>query len=330
MNSTATPNLIHDANFTVKFTQPDGKTVTTASWDAGALLYRGLVQPAWNYTFIGPWTPTVTASDAAGNSGTYTYSSSATGPFSITAATLSATTKVIDANTGVPVASIYAGESVTISSTIMYPTNPEPTSGFVTGLDATNRGGVVNAVVGYGSWNVTAGTFGGGAKNPGGVIGTVKLSNTNGVNGTWTGTFSFPSTLPTLPAGASFAVAIVSSDKANPPNTGLQVTNMGLAPTPATTSGSLVITTSTVTAPPSTTTVVISGTQTLSPVTSTATTTATATTTVTGAASTAISTLTSTISQVTQSIPTVAYAGMIVLLIVGVVVGLIVKMPKTK
>jgi len=323
--------LIHDTNLTVTFTQPDNKTVTTASWDAGALLWRGIVQPAWNYTYVGSWNPTVTAKDAAGNTGAYQYTGF---PFLITPATLSTSIQITDVKTGVPVASIYAGESITISATIKYPTNAEPTSGFVTGLDSVIRGGVVNALVGYGAYNATTGTFGGGAANPGGVLGTVKLTNSNGVNGTWTGSFTVGATLPTLPAGASFALAITSSDKANPPNNGLQVMNLGLAPTPATGGGT--VSTTTVTAPATTTTatVTISGTQTITPSTSTTTATttvtaATATTTVTGAISTAISTTTQTISQVTQSIPTIVYAGLVVLLIVGLVMGLLIRMPRT-
>jgi len=283
----ASPTLLHDTNLTVTFTQPDNKTVTTASWDAGAHLYRGLVQPAWNYTYVGAWNPTVTAKDAAGNSGTFTYAGT---PFAITPATLSTSTQVSDAKTGLPVASIYAGESITITANVEYPTNAEPTSGFVTGLDSVVRGGVVNAVVGWGYWNATAGTFGGSAKNPGGVIGTAKLTNTNGKNGTWTGKFSVASSLPTIPAGASFAVAITSSDSANPPNSGLQVVSFGLAPAPQ--------------APISTT------------VTSTST-----------SISSTTSTTTQTISQVTQTIPTVAYAGMVVLLVIGLIMGLLVKMP---
>jgi len=322
--------LIHDANLTVTFTQPDNKTVTTASWDAGALLWRGVVNPGWNYTYVGSWNPTVTAKDIAGNTGSLQYTGF---PFAITPATLTASITLTDVKTSVPVASIYAGESITISATIKYPTNPEPTTGYVTGLDSVNRGGVVNAVVGWGTWNATTSTFGGGAANPGGVLGTVKLTNSNGVNGTWTGAYTVGASLPTLPAGVSFAVAIQSSDKANPPNTGLQVMSLGLAPTPAT-GGSIVSTTtvtapgttSTVTGPGATTTVVVSGTQTITQSTSTTT----ATTTVTAAVSTAISTMTSTITQLTQSIPTVAYAGMIALLVVGLVIGLVMKMPRSK
>ena len=324
----ASPTLIHDTNLTVSFTQPDNKTVTKASWDAGALLWRGIVQPAWNYTYVGSWNPTVTASDAAGNVGTFQYAGY---PFAITTASLATNLQLTDVKTGSPIAAIYGGESIAISATIKYPTNAEPTSGFVTGLDSVNRGGVVNAVVGWGTWNVTTGTFGGGAANPGGVLGTVKLTNTNGINGTWTGQFTFASPLPTIPAGASFAVAITSADKANPPNTGLQVTNLGLAPTPA--AGGGVVTTTTVTASGTTATVTVSGTQTITPstLTSTATTTvtaATATTTVSGAISTVISTATSTITQVTQEIPTIVYAGLVVLLIVGLVMGLLLRMPR--
>ncbi len=326
--------LIHDANITVTFTQPDNKTVTTASWDSGALLWRGIVNPAWNYTYVGSWNPTVTAKDAAGNSGTYQYTGY---PFDITPATLTAGITLIDSKTAAPVASIYAGESITISAIVKYPTNPEPTTGFVTGLDSVNRGGVVTAIVGWGTWNATTNTFGGGAANPGGVLGTVKLTNTNGINGTWTGPFTVASTLPTLPTGVSFAVAIQSSDKANPPNTGLQVMSLGLAPTPAAGGGTVSTTTvtapaatTTVTGPGATTTVVVSGSQTLTQATSTTTATTTVTAAVSTAVSTAFSTMTSTISQVTQSIPTIAYAGMIALLVVGLVIGLVVKMPRSK
>ncbi len=270
----------------ITFTQPDGKTVSTASWDTGALLFRGLVQPAWNYTYIGPWNPTVTAQDAFGNAGTYTYAGI---PFIMTAATLSTSIQMIDVKTSALVASIYPGESVTISATVTYPTNAEPTSGFVTGLDSVVRGGVANAVVGYGAYNATTGTF------KGGDLATVKLTNTNGANGTWTGQFVVPASLPTLPAGSSFAVSVTSSDKANPSNTGLQVMDLGLTTAPQAGAAS----TSTVTSV-STATQVVSQ----------------------------VSTTTQTVSQVTQSIPTIAYAGMAILLIIGLAIGLTVRMPK--
>ena len=211
----------------------------------------------------------------------------------ITAATLSTSIQMIDVKTSAPVASIYPGESITISATVTYPTNAEPTSGFVTGLDSVVRGGVASAVVGYGAYNATTGTF------KGGDLATVKLTNTNGANGTWTGQFVVPASLPTLPAGSSFAVSVISSDKANPSNTGLQVMDLGLTTAPQ------------------------AGAASTSTVTSISTATSTATQVVSQ-----VSTTTQTVSQVTQSIPTIAYAGMAILLIIGLAIGLTVRMPK--
>lgn len=304
----------------ITFTGPNG-ALTAASWDSGAVLYRGLVQPAWNYTYIGPWNPKVNAQDGFGNYGNFTYAGS---PFEITAASLSTTIQLTDSKTNAPVASIYPGESVTISANVQYPTNAETVSGFAQGLDSVQRGGVVTATLGYGLWNTTTGAFGGGAKNPGANIGTVTLTNTNGINGTWTGTYTFPSTLPALPTGTSFAVAVTSSDKANPPNTGLQVNNLGLTTAPSS-AGQTVTATASGSTSTVTQTVSISGTQTITPSTSTVTSTVTSAST---SVSTSMSTTTATVSSVTSSIPSIAYAGMVALLVVGVAIGLIVRMPR--
>jgi len=287
----------------VQYTVPGSTTPLTAGWDAGAHLYVGKVQMTWNYTFLGPWSPTATVTDAAGNTGTFTYAGA---PFTLSPAAFATNIQFLDATSNLPVATLYNGETVNIHATVTYPTNAEPVSGFVAPLDSTARGGVVTAYVGWGTWNASALTFGGSAKSPGALVATVKMAYT-GANGTWTGQF-VASSLPTLPAGQNYAVAVVSSDKASPPNTGLQLASLSPAPTPA------IGGTTTVTA---TTTVSAAG-------TGTATGTATATTTVTGAPST----ITSTISQISQSIPTIAYAGMALLLIIGLAIGMILRMPK--
>jgi hypothetical protein len=270
----------------INFTTP-ANTVEKANWDGGARLFDNSVLPGWNYTYVGTWTPTVKVSDAAGNFAVYTYSGS---PFTIAPAQLATSVQLTDAKTGLPIAAIASGESINIQATVTYPANPEPVSGFVAPLDTAQRGGSVTAVIGWGFWNASADTFGGSAKNPGGVVGTVKLTYT-GKNGTWTGQFA-GATLPTIPANATYAVAVTSSDSASPPNTGLQVINLAAA-----------------SAPPGVATTVTS-------------------TSVSSLISTTVSTATTTLSQVVQSIPTIVYAGIVIVLILGLVIGMLVRMPR--
>jgi hypothetical protein len=272
----------------VNYTLPD-KTHAVAGWDKNAGLYVGKLYIAWNYTTVGTWSPSAVITDAAGNTATYTYTGA---PFSITPATLATTIQLVDTNTGLPIAAIASGESINIRATITYPTNPEPVTGFVAPLDTAARGGSATAIVGWGYWNATAHTFGGSAKNPGGVIATVPLTY-SGANGTWTGQFT-GATLPTIPAGTTYAVAVTSTDKASPPNTGLQVASLAAA-----------------SAPPGV-----------------ATTTTVTSTSISSSVSTTVSMVTSTLSQMVQSIPTIAYAGMAIILVLGLIIGMVVRMPR--
>jgi hypothetical protein len=258
---------------------PSGQVGTT-SWDSNALQFGGYVADSWNYTAVGAYNPTATASDAAGNVGTFKYTGT---PFTITPTQLSTSITLLATSSQTAVTSLVNGQGVTIMATITYPTNAEPVAGFVAPLDTAARGGVVSAMVGYGYFNATSGTFGGSAKNPGTLIATVPMTYT-GANGTWTGTYT-PSSLPTLPAGALYQVVVTSSDKASPVNTGLGILSVAPSTGPATVSTG----------------------------TSTMTTTAMVTTTVT---------------QASTSIPTIAYAGMGILLVLGVIVGLIVSSRK--
>jgi len=274
----------------VNYTLPD-KSVVTATWDPFAHLYVGKLYIAWNYTLVGTWSPSATIKDGAGNIGTYTYTGA---PFTITPSTLATSIQVIDTKTSLPIAAIASGESVNIRATITYPTNPEPVTGFVAPLDTAARGGSATAIVGWGFWNATSMTFGGGAKNPGGVIATVPLTY-SGANGTWTGQFA-GATLPTIPSGTTYAVAVTSTDKASPPNMGQQVFSLSAAsaaPGVATTSTTTVISTS-----------------------------------ISTALSTALSTVTTTVSQTIQSIPTLVYAGLVIVLVLGLIIGMVVRMPR--
>ncbi len=279
---------VNTTGISINFTTPAG-TLEKANWDKGAALFDNTVLPTWNYTYVGTWSPTVYVSDAAGNSATYKWTGS---PFTISPASLATSVQLTDKTTGLAVAAIASGEAINIRATITYPTNPEPVSGFVAPLDTAARGGAATAIVGWGYWNATAGTFGGSAKNPGGVIATVPLTYT-GANGTWTGAFA-GATLPAIPAGTTYEVAVTSTDKASPPNTGLGLVSLTAA-----------------SAPP--------GVATTTTVTSTST---------TSAISTTVSTSTTTVSQTIQSIPTIAYAGMAIILILGLIIGMVVRLPK--
>ena len=255
---------------------PEGQ-VTSAYWDPYALAFEIGVLPNWNYTFVGPWSPDINASDAAGNSGTLMYTGS---PFVISPVALSTSIVVVNGTSGPVVSSLQNGQTVTIQATITYPTNVEPVNGFVGPLDST-RGGSVSAQVGWGYYNMTSGIFGG--KMPGGLLGVIPMTY-SGKNGTWAGQF-VSSSLPKLPAGTTYVVVVTSKDSASPANTGF-------------------------------------GMEILSPASSSVTTIQTT------ATQTAIQTTTQTSTQTVQTIPDVVYAALAILLIVGVLIGYIVRVPR--
>ena len=248
----------------VTYTHPDG-TAVNASWDRGAHLFVGKLQPNWNYTYVGPWNPTAVVGDSAGNSAAFDYSGS---PYVISPASLDTSVEVLAAGTSNVVTTLADGVGVTIQATVTYPTNAEPVPGFVAPLDAATHGGVVSALVGWGFYNATSGTFGGSA--PGGTLGTVSLTYT-GSNGTWTGQFE-SSDLPTLSAGTTFQVVVSAHDSASPSNTG-------------------------------------SATEALSP-------------------APAASASATTVTQAVETIPSVVYAALAILLILGVIIGYIMKVPR--
>ncbi len=195
----------------VTFTNPD-HTVGVASHQGGK--WVGTVDPSWNFTSVGPWSPSANASDGLGNTGTFTYQGA---PFVFMPATLTTYVSLLDAKSGQAVTTLRDGENVSIQAQVTYPPwTPEPILGFAGPLDTT-RGGVVTALVGYGFYNSTTETFGGGS-NAGGLIAKVELTY-SGSGGVWTGAFNATS-LPTLPAGTSYQVVVNAEDDANPPNTG--------------------------------------------------------------------------------------------------------------
>jgi hypothetical protein len=255
------------AGASIEFTLPSGG-VAAASWDPFARLFDAVVDPNWNYTDVGTWSPKVNASDAAGNFGTFQYTGS---PYVISPAQLTTATQVVDTATGQVVTTLSDGVGVTIQANITYPSNAETVPGFVGPLDST-RGGVVTAEVGWGFYNATSGTFGG--STPGGLIETVSMTYT-GSNGTWTGQFE-SNDLPALSPGTTYLVVVASHDNASPANTGF-------------------------------------GTEVLSSVPSSAAVQTTSTQTVT---------------ESVQSIPSEVYAGLVILLILGVIIGYIVKVPR--
>ena len=257
------------------------------------------VLPNWNYTYVGPWNPVINATDTAGNVGVFMYTGS---PFTISPAQLSTSIQLIDAKTNQTVTSLYSGETVNIRAAITYPTNAEPVTGFVGPLDSATRGGVVTAMVGYGYYNATSKTFGGGAKNPGTLLGTVAMTY-SGANGTWTGQYTATS-LPALPAGTLYQVVVTSSDKASPPNTGLGSLNIGPS------SGAVAPTTVLTTVVTSQSTTVLT----------TVPTTTTLVTTVSGSQS-------ATSSSGLQAISTLTLGAATITLIIGVLVGILARRP---
>ncbi|HUI86806.1 MAG TPA: hypothetical protein VLY21_06600 [Nitrososphaerales archaeon] len=276
----------------INFTTPSGQ-VDNAPWDSYSSLFDNAVSPNWNYTFVGSWNPEVNASDGYGNFGTFTYTGS---PFVITPAQLSTSIVLVDTATGHNLTSLASGEGMTIMATVTYPTNAEPVSGFVGPLSPA-RGGAVTAELGWGYYNSTSGTFGGG-KTQGASLGTVPLTY-SGHNGTWTGQFQSAS-LPTLPAGATYELVVSSTDGASPANEGFAMAQIA----PAVAGGS------------------VTQTQTVTQVSSsTVVSTATTLTTV-------LSSTTQTVVSSVQSIPTVVYAALAILLILGLIIGLVIRPPR--
>ena len=267
--SNGAPMTNKDPGALVTYTLPNGAKAN-ASWDSGARLFVGKLQPNWNYTYVGPWNPSAVISDEAGNGAVFSYAGS---PYVISPAALSTTVQVLDTTTGQMAATLQSGQTVTIKATITYPTNAEPVKGFVGPLDPS-RGGVVTAQVGWGYYNMTSGTFGG--KNPGGLLGTVQMTY-SGSNGTWTGQFA-PSSLPKLQSGQGYEVVVSSKDNASPANTGF-------------------------------------GTEVLSPSSSSTSTTS-------------VSVTTENVTQTVQTIPTEVYAALVILLVIGVLIGYIVRVPR--
>lgn len=223
--STGAP-INKSAGNVVTFSLPDNSKLN-ASYHAPTTeapfpfgFYIGKFQPNWNYTAVGPWSPTATISDGLGNTATYQY----VGPaFALAPAQLSTSVQLTDTRTSQAASGFYNGQTVAIQATIGYPTNAEPVPGFV-GFLTSARGGSASALVGWGFYNSTSGTFGG-SKNPGGLIARVPLSYVAGSNGTWTGTLNV-SNLPAVATGSSYEVIVTSSDSASPANLGFATVNV--------------------------------------------------------------------------------------------------------
>jgi len=268
--SNGAPMTNKDPGAFVTYTLPDGGKAN-ASWDSGAALFVGKLQPNWNYTYVGPWDISAVLGDAAGNSAVFSYTGN---PYVISPAVLKTTIQVLDTTTGQATTTLQSGQTVTIEATITYPTNAEPVKGFVGPLNPS-RGGIVTAQVGWGYYNMTSGTFGG--KNPGGLLGTVQMTY-SGSNGTWTGQFASGS-LSKLQAGQGYEVVVSSKDSASPANTGFGTETL-LSATPSSTS------------------------------------------------TTSVSVTTENLTQTVQTIPTSVYAALVILLVIGVLIGYIVRVPR--
>ena len=226
-----------DKGVVVTYTLPDNSK-SNATWHAANTIsqsttgfYIGRFLPAWNYTSLGPWVPIVKISDASGNTVTWTYIGM---PFTISAVTLSTGITLLDSATNQTVTAFHNGQSVNILANITYPAPPNgiaAVTGFVGPLNSATKGGSVNALVGWGYYNTTSGSFGG--KNPGGLIAQITMTY-NTKNHLWAGVFNATS-LPALSGGNAFQVIITSKDKASPPNTGSASLSLSQAAQTATT-----------------------------------------------------------------------------------------------
>ena len=175
---------------TVTYTLPDGTSATATLHAASATTwtqawYQGHVWPTWNASWVGNYAPTAKATDQYGNTATFTYSGY---PYPIAAATFTSTVSVSDSKTGLLVPGLASGQSDIVTANILYTnavTGAGTVAGFAGPLDTATRGGVVTALVGYGPYNATSGTFG--AKNlPGGLIANVPMTYSTTTK-TWSG-----------------------------------------------------------------------------------------------------------------------------------------------
>lgn len=279
----------------VTYTLPDG-TSATASFHASSATtwpvpwFQGHVWGTWNSTWVGTYTPVVTASDSSGNTGTLKVSGY---PFIYSPAQLNTNIQLTDTS-GKLVGGLYSGQSLNVVADVQYLVTPATYSavpGFNSPLSPA-RGGVANALVGWGFFNTTSNTFGS-AKQPGGLIATVPL-NYSSSQKIWTGQFS-TGNLPALVNATTYEVVVSSHDNASPPNTGFATLNV----------------------PPAT----------LSTTTSTTTAVSTFSTTSTATATT-VSVAVSTYTQTVQGVPSWSYAVMALLLVVGLFVGYVLRRPK--
>ena len=206
--------------WSVNGTLPSGQIVPL-DWDPYSIAFELGVLPNWNYTYVGNWVPSINASDAAGNVGFYKDTGA---PYTISPAILSTSVAVVNSQTNQTLSGITNGTSATIYAIIKYPTNAEPVPGFVAPLDSVNRGGSVTALFGWGYYNATSHSFGGG-KTVGGVIGQVSLTYT-GTGGVWKGNYT-ASSVPPLAPGTSYEVVVNAKDDASPANTGFASVTLG-------------------------------------------------------------------------------------------------------
>ncbi len=223
--STGAP-LNKSSKVSVTFTLPDNTTSTagyhrpTTEAPVPYGFYIGKFYPNWNFTAVGPWSLTAHISDGLGNNATYVYVGP---PFELTPAQFDTSVLLVDNSTSQAVGGFYSGQTVKISANVTYPSITEPVPGFVAPLDVSVHGGAVKASIGWGFYNTTTGTFGGG-KSPGGLIASVPLSY-SGHNGTWAATFKVPN-LPSIAAGSSYEVVLTASDKASPANAGMALVDV--------------------------------------------------------------------------------------------------------
>ncbi|MDG6998968.1 MAG: hypothetical protein JRN15_07625 [Nitrososphaerota archaeon] len=161
-------------------------------------------------------------------------------PFPISPATLSTTIQVTDAKTGRLITGLYNGEVANITANIQYLQTVDPVPGFNGPLDAVTRGGVVTVELGWGPYNTTTDTFGN-SKSPGGIIATVPMTY-SGTTKEWTGALNV-GTLPKLVNASSYEIVVSSHDKASPTNTGFSMLNLPAAQQIAANPASDVVTT---------------------------------------------------------------------------------------
>jgi len=163
--------------------------------------------PTWNAS-VGAIVFTADARDGRGNHGVASSPTSGLTAWRLIPAILKVVPRIVN-ETGAETVSFVSGENLTIEARVTYEGHNAHNRVFPGPMNTT-RGGVVTAVLGYGAFDTSLGTF---AQ----TIATLDLAY-DPITRNWTHTYSIPTTDPVR---SDLQIVVQASDGASPPNTGM-------------------------------------------------------------------------------------------------------------